>query len=160
MGDNDVQNNYRTGVSVDKLMGRLFLRRRATLPYQHTARRVLLVNVPQLDRAPNHNLTIDTLAQNAMLKGATGEYNKALVAKSSDYKAARSDVKMEIYDFNTYMGQVMDNPGASGFRDAVCEGSGEGSKCVWWEVSSGHVTSRIHGLMTGDMGGTTKALGW
>ena len=158
MGDNDVQNNYRVGVPVNQLMNDYFSALNQL--YQHNARRFMLVNVPQLSRAPTHNRTYDTPTQNKMLQNSIADYNEALEAMTSGYKIAHSDVQMEIYDFHTYMGRMLDDPKAHGFEDATCEGTGPKSDCIWWQDQPGHVTSRFHDLMAGDMSGTTRLLDW
>ena len=158
MGDNDVQGSYKTGTPVVNLMEAYFSA--IDELYKHNARNFLLVTVPQLNRSPSHNLTHDTAEENLKLAISIAEYNVGLRLYAESWMKAHSDVHFEIYDFNAFMGTVLDQPSKFGFDDATCVGSGPQSRCVWWKPSDEHTTSKFQDVLAKDMSEKLKKYGW
>ena len=159
MGDNDVQGSYKTGTPVDNLMDSYF----SALEHLRkcNAHNFLLVTVPQLDRSPSHNLTHDSAEDNKKLATSIADYNNGLNAHADTYKKAHSEIQLEIYDFNAFMGKVLDQPNTYGMESATCEGDGPDAHCIWWKPNDEHTTSRFQDLMAKDMSeNVMKSFGW
>ena len=159
MGDNDVQDAYKNGVPIDKLMDSYFSAVEELRNYN--AYKFLLVTVPQLDRSPSHNLTHDSAEDIKKLANTIKDYNNALKTRADAYGKAHSDIQLEVYDFNAFMGKVLDQPKSYGFESATCEGDGPDAHCVWWKPSDEHTTSKFQGLMAKDISeNVLKKFGW
>ena len=159
MGDNDVQGSYKTGTPVDKLMDSYFSALEELRKYN--AHKFLLVTVPQLDRSPSHNLSHESAEDNKKLASVITDYNSGLKARADSYKKAHNEIQLEIYDFNAFMGKVLDHPKDYGMESATCEGDGPDAHCVWWKPNDEHTTSKFQDLMAKDMSESVmKSFGW
>lgn len=61
-----------------------------------------------------------------------------------------------IYDTNTFMGKVLDNPAKYGFPANNCLDA-DGTSCVWW--NDYHPGTKYHQLQAKDMKSHLRSLG-
>lgn len=61
-----------------------------------------------------------------------------------------------VYDANTFMGKVLDNPKEYGFPHDSCIDA-DGTSCVWW--NNYHPGTKYHQLQAADMKSHLSSLG-
>lgn len=128
------------------------------LGYRH----FLLLNLPPLDRGPSP-------AVNASL---VATYNDILATHATKFQNTHPDATVLQFDVNAVLNQVFDNAGRYGFTNttAFCPGynqpdittnpgkygCGQGLGSYLW-FNSGHLTSRVHEVFAGVLGGWLRA---
>ncbi|KAK5800705.1 hypothetical protein VI817_002917 [Penicillium citrinum] len=122
--------------------------------YKNGGRKFLFLNVPPTDRSPyfleQGDQTTTQLA--AWIKA----YNEGLATMVRKLKSKHSDVTTVIYDTNTFMGTVLDDPAKYGFPSNNCIDA-DGTSCIWW--NDYHPGTKYHQLQAKDMKSHLRSLG-
>lgn len=113
--------------------------------YDVGARNFLFINVPPVDRSPYmvSQGSSTTAAEKVVLDG----FNTKLAAKITAWKATVSGASTYLYDSNTRLGQILDNPTAYGFQDNSTYGSA--TNLVW--CNNLHVSPGVHHYFATDI---------
>ncbi|KAJ5988700.1 hypothetical protein N7481_003910 [Penicillium waksmanii] len=122
--------------------------------YANGGRKFLFVNVPPTDRSPYfiEQGTATTTQLAAWIKA----YNEGIRTMITTLKSKHKDVTTVVYDANTFMGKVLDNPKEYGFPSDSCIDA-DGTSCVWW--NNYHPGTKYHKLQAADMKSHLSSLG-
>ncbi|KAL4876913.1 hypothetical protein BJY04DRAFT_231199 [Aspergillus karnatakaensis] len=119
--------------------------------YDCGARRLLVMNVPQITRTPA--LLADHQSHRDAVYDSVLHFNFLLereIALWNNNHTPDASSPTHIFFFNAwaFTDYVLDNPIAFGFRDSSCIGEG----CIWWDDF--HPTSQFHRLLAAELQST------
>ncbi|KAG8942838.1 hypothetical protein FRC04_003469 [Tulasnella sp. 424] len=121
--------------------------------YNAGARNFLFINVPCVERSPYALSLGDADSVTIPLGTAIDGYNAELINRVNAFKANNTGVTAWIYDSNTRLGLILDNPTAYGFQDNSTYGSATNlAWCNDFHVSPGvhhYFAQDIHGVLSG-----------
>ncbi|KAG8995938.1 hypothetical protein FRB90_012866 [Tulasnella sp. 427] len=147
IGINDIGNSwYQSGdrsAFSDKLLNAYFALVQKT--YDAGGRNFLFINVPCVDRSPYmvSQGSSTTAGEKVVLDG----FNTKLAAKITSWKATVSGVKTWLYDSNSRLGKILDNPTSYGFQDNSTYGSA--TNLAW--CNNYHVSPGVHHYFATDI---------
>ncbi|KAI1270424.1 carbohydrate esterase family 16 protein [Xylariaceae sp. FL1019] len=135
----------------------------------------LFMNLPPLDRTQDNAASLTPLPNKEMIDW----WDKSLAHHSHAFAAKHPSAKTMVYDVNTFLNYVMDNPDEFGIADTThfCPDYAnidvlyhpEAYNCLpldkYFWYNSGHMTSHTHKIMTSDLmrflkKQSTTATGW
>ncbi|KAH9885706.1 carbohydrate esterase family 16 protein [Xylariomycetidae sp. FL2044] len=121
----------------------------------------LFVNLPPLDRTPSNLEAEEPLPNKTMI----GWWNDALTRHSEEFAASHLAAKTMVYDANTFLNGVLDEPHEYGIEDVAsfCEAFDQAAvqqtpekfgclplnRYFWY--NSGHMSSQVHKVMAPDI---------
>ncbi|KDQ12174.1 carbohydrate esterase family 16 protein [Botryobasidium botryosum FD-172 SS1] len=121
--------------------------------YDVGGRNFLFINVPGVDRSPLM-IAQNNAESRAQEKAVIQTFNTKLAAKVASFKVTYPAINAWVYDSNTRLVQVLDNPKSFGFKDATSYGSGADQ--VW--CNDYHISSNMEKIYAQDIANVIK--GW
>lgn len=134
IGINDINDSAKYNVSFpdfyDSIISTIFSQSVKPL-YEAGYYNFLFVNLPPLDRTPSNQLKAEPLPNRTMI----GWWDDTLVRHSEAFAAEHSDVTTMVFDANTFLNGVLDNPGKYGITNTTnyCAGYLQADVLTDWE---------------------------
>ena len=86
-------------------------------------------------------------------------FNYQLATRVQPWAQPLAGAATSIYDFHAFMQEVLNNPGAFGFNDAICAGNGDGT-CIWNSGNPIHTGYSFQKIVAQNMTDKLTPLGW
>ncbi|KAL4797102.1 hypothetical protein BDV19DRAFT_387639 [Aspergillus venezuelensis] len=127
----------------------------------------IILNLPPLNRTPANQERTEEGQETVPSKEQLELWNNLLLQQSKTFKANNPDTNVLIFDANTLLNHILDNPFPYGIINTtgLCPGAKQPNISTDYErygcptpldtyfwFDSGHVTSTVHGVLAGEVG--------